>query len=315
MKILWHVGLHKTGTTAIQHWLADNREALLGKGIYYGLTDEMERFKNHHLIASAIKAGHRDLARSQIESILSAAEAVGADCVLFSSEIMSEIRDRAGVDELFLGHEVNIIVSFRKPFTMWPSAYNQMVKDDRTRFTMPFTTDVYGINYQYIYDTWLSYQNVNRVIVFHFESGLENPNGIVGEFLGSIEISSDGLVLPNNIPHLNASMDARAIELLRHFNRYGLSADQRIKLIEFLNSAPFMELDKPIVTYDSEDVVRMRKIFDQFGKPFYEKHPCGEHALPDPDTGEVYSVKKMMASDLLAQIALPMFLKYQSATP
>jgi hypothetical protein len=35
MKLILHIGTHKTGTTSLQAWLANNREALAANGVSY----------------------------------------------------------------------------------------------------------------------------------------------------------------------------------------------------------------------------------------------------------------------------------------
>ena len=63
-----HAGIHRTGTTSLQRFLADNRAALAGQGVGYP-----GEATNHQALAWALKRGE-----SGAEAVLALVEAAGA---------------------------------------------------------------------------------------------------------------------------------------------------------------------------------------------------------------------------------------------
>src|SRR3546814_8844165 len=60
MRLIVHMGLHKTGSTYLQHIFNDNHEALLGRGVYY---QKQPGYPAHHFGAWDILRG--DTSRSE----------------------------------------------------------------------------------------------------------------------------------------------------------------------------------------------------------------------------------------------------------
>ncbi len=56
MKLILHIGTHKTGTTALQQFLYANREPLVGHGFHYATPPHVQEA---NLIANALKVGKR----------------------------------------------------------------------------------------------------------------------------------------------------------------------------------------------------------------------------------------------------------------
>lgn len=79
MRLLVHMGLHKTGSTYLQHILNDNHEALKARGIYYS---PQEGYPAHHHAAWAM------LGNDMMPLIRMVADARSARCdtLILSSE-------------------------------------------------------------------------------------------------------------------------------------------------------------------------------------------------------------------------------------
>ena len=134
MKIVLHIGMGKTGTSAIQRALADNAAALRAQGVaYIGMWFDMldPRFKGlrHQqeffaLPAAAMRDGADQLYRILAER----AAAEGLTTFLWSNEAFSGKARQMGplVARLTaLGAEVQLIAWVRNPQAWLPSAYVQ----------------------------------------------------------------------------------------------------------------------------------------------------------------------------------------------
>ena len=91
MNFIFHIGTHKTGSTAIQSFLFANRNRLLKSGILYpsvGLKD-----KAHHNAAWTLKAGDINKTKALFLKIEREASSYEVDTVLLSSEEFEFIRN------------------------------------------------------------------------------------------------------------------------------------------------------------------------------------------------------------------------------
>lgn len=79
MKLVIHPGLHKTGSTYLQHALNDNRAALVRHGVYY---QHQPGYPAHHHAAWRVLLGDPQ----PLVAMAGQARKAGCDTVLFSSE-------------------------------------------------------------------------------------------------------------------------------------------------------------------------------------------------------------------------------------
>ena len=84
MKLLLHIGTHKTGTTALQQFLYANRALLAVFGFYYATPPH--RLQEVNVIADALNAGNTDVVRTFFAKQLDLAERSGVDTILASAE-------------------------------------------------------------------------------------------------------------------------------------------------------------------------------------------------------------------------------------
>ncbi len=79
MRLILHPGLHKTGSTYLQHVLNDNAAALRARGVYY---QRQECYPAHHHAAWQILVGNA----APLLTMIGEAEAAGCETVILSSE-------------------------------------------------------------------------------------------------------------------------------------------------------------------------------------------------------------------------------------
>lgn len=79
MRMIIHPGLHKTGSTFLQHVFNDNADSLRARGVYY---QKQPGYPAHHEAAWQILTGNA----APLLTMISEAEALGCDTVVLSSE-------------------------------------------------------------------------------------------------------------------------------------------------------------------------------------------------------------------------------------
>jgi hypothetical protein len=133
MRLILHIGRHKSGTSSIQHWLKSNCEALLDYGVIYPLAGR--KGIAHHELASTLNPkignglGTHDIATSIRQ------ELNGEDTILISSEAFQNIGDLRHVRnfiDLIGPDEVEIICFFREHIDYCMSGFRQMIQNQTT---------------------------------------------------------------------------------------------------------------------------------------------------------------------------------------
>jgi hypothetical protein len=131
-----HVGTHKTGTTAIQRFLADNQERLAGAGLYYPRTGwPSSALPGHHVVASEL-AGDRlvDRAGGTLDDAVAEFARARARIACLSSENFEylHVRDDALVrlrDAIAAtGYRPRIVLYVRTQQDYAESLYAELVK-------------------------------------------------------------------------------------------------------------------------------------------------------------------------------------------
>jgi len=152
-----HIGTHKTGSTAIQHFMYRNYAALLQRGVLYpkvGLHDA-----GHHSIAWSIKQNKKALTEKIFEEINGIAQKNNIKKIILSSEEFEFIRD-PGLLKRALPQNAQIIAYLRRPDSYLESEYNQHVKMPGIRFSGDifrfyfFHDFTQRFNYRYLFGIW-----------------------------------------------------------------------------------------------------------------------------------------------------------------
>ena len=127
MDVVLHIGAPKTGSSAIQYFLHENRARLLKHGYYYPEHnfDENKVSGGHAHFGTAIAANDLDRAKELFEQWLNEARQLNAK-LLISSEALYRHPER--VKRLVEGHSVSVLAYFRHPLESLVSNHNQSIK-------------------------------------------------------------------------------------------------------------------------------------------------------------------------------------------
>lgn len=149
MKLILHIGTHKTGTTALQTFLAENTACLTARGIHYAVP-RCETVANS--IAYALETGRNGLVREFFAHHFQEALRKGAHTIIVSGEnfygmtpLMMQLGRGQGCTEVLsrekslvaglrasIPREVTteVVAYFRRPDYYLESLYNQNIKYD-----------------------------------------------------------------------------------------------------------------------------------------------------------------------------------------
>ncbi|HNO15063.1 MAG TPA: hypothetical protein PKH30_02830, partial [Actinomycetota bacterium] len=131
-EVLLHVGLHKTGTTALQVALADARPQLADHGVRYPGTGT---FQHRAILAGADRKygwqnnGAREVPRKHWDDLVAQSAFDGRTVV--SSEFLDDVDEataRRMIDDLGGPQRVRVVVTLRAVGAILPSAWQQRLK-------------------------------------------------------------------------------------------------------------------------------------------------------------------------------------------
>jgi hypothetical protein len=129
-----HCGLHKTGTTALQAFLASNREWLAAQGFYYPRGYGSQYLNAHHNLAwqlsrdrrfdshlGSIELFYQELGSCKTDIVISSED---FESSLYRRDIWQEVSKQAGVH----GYELVFIIYHRQPVSYAESLYLENLK-------------------------------------------------------------------------------------------------------------------------------------------------------------------------------------------
>lgn len=235
-RIYLHIGHYKTGTTALQWFLAHNRRKLAAHSIDY-LEHRMNHNKHSVYAFSVLReAGVKNLmhgfhlkcsAATHWSGLFDAVRASAAPTCLISSEEFIRFGAHDGIsdrlaDVAALGEdiEIRVIVYLRPPDSHIRSWYNQLVKMGQPLpgFNTAVTEVMEPIHYDYALALrpWVDVFGPEAVIVRPYGPMTREDNDLYADFLSIFDIDFGDIWLksvPGEDP--NPRMDDRHVEFVR----------------------------------------------------------------------------------------------------
>ncbi|MGH9381360.1 MAG: hypothetical protein ACRD2Z_12200 [Thermoanaerobaculia bacterium] len=235
MRLIIHAGIHRTGSTALQYFLANNRSELALQGFAYPFDQP-----HHQQIAWAL---HRR--RMTGQGLLKRLEPLSrstAHTIVLSGEDFSihrKLRWLQAVSETY--DEVRCVFYLRRQDDWLMSWYNQHIKwpFDKTKSTLSpqeflaTIDDYYWLDYDSLLERWAQTLGEPAITVAVVEK--DQVTDVVGHFSQAIGIDTSGVTLDNG--RRNDSLPVHLLEIARNFALFQLQPRERLTLNAALRSA------------------------------------------------------------------------------
>lgn len=211
MRAILHIGVHKTGSTAIQTCLANNTAALSRKGLFYEPT--LPDWPNHNPLADAFYRSRDPVFAEQLLRDLMVR--TGDRTLLISSEMLCETQiDADRFLDVLDGWEKTVVAYLRHPCDIVISAFSERVKHYPNRYVR----DINELPLAYhpgqidVLETWLLRDDINLILA-PYDPRQWSGGQLFADFLQTIGISSDGLDMSDI--RINESLSHTSTDILR----------------------------------------------------------------------------------------------------
>ncbi|MBZ4203080.1 MAG: hypothetical protein LAC70_08105 [Methylovulum sp.] len=253
MNFFIHIGIHKTGSTALQYFCLKNRLKLQELGFFYpeiGLKDA-----GHHTIAWLAKNKDKSARLHEIlHSIKEEARRAGCENIILSSEEFEFLRDLHMLSAALQHDHCKIIMFLRRQDSLLESEYNQHVKMFSTKyrhdiFKFHFDHDFsQRFNYKYLCNIWRHKFSDDGLSIISYDYWSKQPNGIFNAFLATLGLSlHDNFMMPEE-RHSNISLPNKATLYLARLNQLSLTKEQHQLAIRLLTTEFSLEKNQPLLS-------------------------------------------------------------------
>ena len=228
MNVLFHGGIHRTGSTSLQICLERNRAALLEQGVHYP-----GPLRQHQRFAWALWRGEdMDRVVSEIEALI--AEAPTACLTVLSGEDYATLARLGWLRKLAKNHEVKAHFYLRRQDYWLNSWYNLHIKWPFDRIKSRMDPDEFlaaiddfpWIDYDWLLGRWMDVLGTEQVTAAVLERG--QVEDVTTDFLNRIGIDPAFLELEQ--PRGNPALPVQTLEIARHIGTHDLGPRHRNRI-------------------------------------------------------------------------------------
>ena len=245
--LILHIGMGKTGTTALQVFFSENRRALEKNGISYPKFGEVSGA--HHLLSPHVPPFLQGVWEfKSVEEWAPKLEKTSAEKILVSSELIAWSNDNlvrefcASIQKWF---EVTVVIYLRRQDNIIMASYNQQLKAGSQKRSI---IDIHQnlvpkFNYESILRPWEETVGAHNIIVRPYEKKQLFSRDIRRDFMRNVLDIEGGesFVFSNRNP--NASLSKKAGEYKRLINNIVEDKKKNQRFTELLSG--FSRIIKP----------------------------------------------------------------------
>lgn len=262
-KIILHIGINKTGTTSLQHFFSQNRQALIKNGLLYPATGIHDHAHHHFsrilgfdprrkLLGVIDEPSLAEMRNNLFTEVVKS----NAGKVLISSEYLMIPGKVRRVRNFFDDFEVKVIVYLRRHDFWLESAYTEAIKN---RKTLPWDGGIEKFleftkhrrprrdQFRKLVDRWSRWFGKENIIVRPYEIQQNKPN-LLADFIHAAKLETFMENITLNTGWYNQSPSAGGIKILESIQQKK-SSRLTWKIMSFIAKCfPSNESQKSLMT-------------------------------------------------------------------
>lgn len=304
MQVVFHCGIHRTGSSSLQKFLADNRENLVAQGVHYPGEET-----HHQHLAWALK--HEDISAEDVLATVSDTPG-DVDTVILSAEDFCILTDLGWVEKIRQTYPIHAVFYLRRQDHWVMSWYNQHVKwpfEPRKAEMDPAAflstlEDFYWLDFARLVGRWesvLGYDNVSIAVV---ERGqVEN---VLTDFLARVGIESAGLSFDRE--RVNDSLPVHVLEIARHLGLAKMAPAKRYRLLNALTAGLSDKAPEAKTVFSPEERQQVLNRFAGSNRRVAERYFGREDLFlepPPPPDALYFRLPEMPRGKLMRQWVAP----------
>ncbi|MFD2453162.1 hypothetical protein [Ideonella paludis] len=217
MKILLHVGRHKTGTSSLQRYLNDNAKSLSELGYLYPNAGK-RGIAHHELAESYSKTKNRldpdgaKLKREKLLRELNLEIRPHHHTIILSSEAFQNAAVKL-VQADFNKEFTTICMYIREQYDYMVSAYQQRIQAQLENCTLREFATTFKVTYSEALSEWVSFYDQENCIFRIFEKEELHNKNVIADFCRVNEIRYVSNVCASNEFDQNPSIGGRCLSL------------------------------------------------------------------------------------------------------
>jgi hypothetical protein len=221
--IVLHIGAPKTGSSAIQKFLLENKKHLADNGFYYpehGL-DENGISGGHSVLGLSLVNGETQKSKEILQSYIADAKNNNMTLLLSAESFFNHHNKLAKLVE---GYRCKVIAFFRDPLESLFSSYNQSIKRhfNTTHIAQVCKSVLLNKSYanSHVYAQWIDSFGKSNVTILEYNKQYFTKHPIQEVFLLNIGLDTKIInkIKPKNLEQINKSYSLAELEFKRVLN-------------------------------------------------------------------------------------------------
>lgn len=237
--IYLHIGFHKTGTTAIQSFMAANAKLMQKKGVLYPNSGRIGN--SHFQLANAIKKSNVSLDPVQLyDDLVQEMKKKRCDKLVISSECFMENIDPKVVHDWMskTDADLKLVIYLRRQDLWLQSLYNEVVRDPSRRYTGSIVrmreVRTGMADYYDVLQSWADSFGKESIVVRVLERE-QLSQGLYHDFSETIGVAYDeAFWVPERNNELNIGFSELLIMFLRQLNYIAMTRDMYNRIVDTL---------------------------------------------------------------------------------
>lgn len=232
MRVVLHIGIHKTGSTAIQTALSLNTELLATQGVLYPQTgrwpaDGHTLVTGHHRLPWSFTRPEGDDPWSSLKRELAETD---KDIIILSSEEFEMVRRADQLDQIakhLAGHDVTVVAYLRRQDEYLHGMYCTQVLHYEAQWPFEAYKAYWGsdLDYEQLLTRWEAAFGRAALLVRPYESAQLVNGDVVDDFFTQADLIPTDLIRADRRDRVNRSYPRNAVEMCASLRAQGADAE------------------------------------------------------------------------------------------